>query len=626
MKARGLRRKAAAARAAAARSPTGVAPELHRAYEARQDRILRRRIAIGIAIFLLGFAASDVIEGADHPDRLVVLWGSYALEAALCALALAALRAFPRPPAARTIVTVLFSALVALACASNAVASSSADTLAVALVCVLTGVAVLATPGLLGQAVVSAAALGSFLVAAPSLESADGILPPALGVAVGVFVGLLAAYFVERSTRQSFLQTLVAREEAEVSRALLRAGETLNANLRDPDVLERVARLAVEEMGCDWGATLVREGEGGCFALAAQSGLDGEGSRVLSPIRVGTGIEARLERGEVLELDAAQRAALSAALLGGESPTGREIWAPIRAQGGLLGVLAFGFRSPDAVLSGRERRLARGMAQAAAVAYANSRLLHAAEEASRLKTEFVATMSHELRTPLHVILGYLGLLSEGALGPLEAEQRHAIQASEHAGLDLLELVNRVLDLSRLEAGQEPVERTRFRLDELLGELAEELRPIASPGVQLELACALGEREVVSDREKLKTVVRNLIANALKFTERGRVEVEARIWESGVEIAVRDTGIGIAPEHLESIFEMFRQADSSPSRRHGGVGLGLYIVRRLVELLGGEVSVESRSGEGSTFRVALPGALAAPEAPGARPAENARAPA
>ncbi len=286
---------------------------------------------------------------------------------------------------------------------------------------------------------------------------------------------------------------------------------------------------------------------------------------------------------------------------------------PVTGRGGeLLGVLScLAATAPPNLTRWRDRGELVAALSAAAIerALLVERLTRHREdlrEAHRLKSDFIATMSHELRTPLNVVMGYADLLADEAFGTLGAEQRGVLDRIQVSARELFELVTATLDLNRLEAGETPVQRSGIDLAALLAELAEDTegRPRA-PGVAVEWQLAPMLPPVETDRDKLWTVLRNLVHNALKFTERGQVTVTVDAHPDAIVFTVIDTGIGIADEHLPIIFDMFRQVEAADTRRFGGVGLGLYVVRRLLEELGGDVAVESRVGEGSSFRVRLP---------------------
>jgi signal transduction histidine kinase len=228
------------------------------------------------------------------------------------------------------------------------------------------------------------------------------------------------------------------------------------------------------------------------------------------------------------------------------------------------------------------------------------------ERASNLRSEFVATMSHELRTPLNIILGYVDLLLEHAFGTLAPEQTDALRRMEKSARELLELINATLDLSRLEAGRMTLEVRETHVPDLIHEIDVETRPLQEkPGFNFVCHVPPSLPPLHADPLKLKVVLKNLVVNALKFTDQGSVMIDVYCREGGVEFCVADTGIGMAPEALPIIFEPFRQADGFKTRRRGGVGLGLYIVRRLVDMMGGSISVDSELGRGSIFRVWVP---------------------
>ena len=234
------------------------------------------------------------------------------------------------------------------------------------------------------------------------------------------------------------------------------------------------------------------------------------------------------------------------------------------------------------------------------------RLYTEAQGANRLKSEFIATMSHELRTPLNIIMGYTDLLLCGEFGTLTAEQADTLRTITKRQQQLLELINATLDLGRLEAGKMELELSHVDLPDLLRLLQNETRAeFTNPHVQLIWEVDPDLPPLYTDQAKLKTVLKNLIGNAAKFTERGSITIEAHSRGNAVEVLVRDTGIGIPKDKQAVIFELFRQGDASSTRRFGGVGIGLYIVRRWLDMMGGEISVESTAGHGSTFHVSLP---------------------
>jgi PAS domain S-box-containing protein len=232
-------------------------------------------------------------------------------------------------------------------------------------------------------------------------------------------------------------------------------------------------------------------------------------------------------------------------------------------------------------------------------------LLNRLRESNRLQTEFVANMSHELRTPLNVIIGYADLLADEPILPPRSDARAFLDRIGSAARALHRLVESVLEYARLDRGRTALIPTRFSADFLLLELQALCNDVRSSfEVTLHVSGA-PDLELSTDYDRLYSVLSNLLLNAFKFTPRGEVHLIARRSGHYADFYVRDTGIGIAPDEVARVFEAFRQIDGSPTRNFGGVGLGLAIVRRNVELLGGTVQVESRVGGGSTFRVRIP---------------------
>jgi signal transduction histidine kinase len=291
---------------------------------------------------------------------------------------------------------------------------------------------------------------------------------------------------------------------------------------------------------------------------------------------------------------------------------------PIKAKEKVIGVLHLANKarrhfSPD------ELKLIESIAQEIGVAAENARLFEQVnqktaelgqmneelQEANRAKDEFLSVMSHELRTPLNVITGYAEVLSQGILGEIQREQLHAVKTISYQSKELLRMINEILQVGSIEAGKVTARCEEVNISEFLIDVQSGYEILAKKEIPLYWNIPSTLPIVHTDREKLKHVLQNLINNAIKFTDHGSVAVSVRYSAEAMEFQVKDTGIGIPKELLPSIFQMFRQLDSSSTRSYGGSGVGLYIVKKFVELLNGTIEADSVLGEGSTFTVMLP---------------------
>ena len=234
-------------------------------------------------------------------------------------------------------------------------------------------------------------------------------------------------------------------------------------------------------------------------------------------------------------------------------------------------------------------------------------------QAVELRTRLLSEMGHEVRTPLHSIAAIARFLLDRLDGPLTDEQEKQVRIIAEAADTLTAYVNDLLDLARTDAGRAPLHVTRVNLDAVLKALRRILAPLVPPAITLRFDVEAGLPSIETDEPKVSQILRNLLANAIKFTGEGTIWVRARrAGTDGVAIEVADTGVGIAPEHQELVFQEFAQVDGSIAPRMRGSGLGLPLARRLAELLGGSLTVSSRLGWGSTFRLELP--IARPSTP------------
>lgn len=414
------------------------------------------------------------------------------------------------------------------------------------------------------------------------------------------FLSIFGALLIDRYRLSAFVEREQARLLARDRELLLDVGRELIAAPNISSLVERVVCLARPLLACDRVDLQLYEAERGVLRVEAVAGGSEDGAgRMGLEFAPSPEFVAALDEGRVISLpgDARIRELELVLKVGGAR---HMLVAPMLHEGGLLGLLNF-TRESGPPFTDEQRELVHGIANETGIALSNARLVEDLQRANRVKSEFVSMMSHELRTPLHVILGYTEMLDDSVASTEEVVGKVRFAASE-----LLDLVEATLDLDRLESGRDEPEFRRIRIGDLLQELEDELGAIPRTGtVDLSWHVEAGDSMLSTDRRKLKIILTNLIMNALKFTAEGSVQVSSRRIADRYEVSVRDTGDGIAPADLSRVFDMFEQVPAETELPREGVGLGLYIARRLSEQLGATIDVESVVGQGSLFRLRVP---------------------
>jgi signal transduction histidine kinase/putative methionine-R-sulfoxide reductase with GAF domain len=401
-------------------------------------------------------------------------------------------------------------------------------------------------------------------------------------------------------------------------RALREVGQAVGSTLDLDAVLNAIVDRAAELAGTGGASIWEYDELTEVFHLRATNVLDSQIAEILraSGIRRGEGAlgRAAVSRAPVQIVDVSAEGAyegpLRDALL--RSGGGSVLTIPLLHEDRILGGLtvsrrAIGEFPPDMV------SLLTAFAAQSSIALQNARLFrelqaksHELEVASRHKSQFLANMSHELRTPLNAILGYSELIVDGIYGEVPERMREVLERVDASGRHLLGLINDVLDLSKIEAGQLVLALAEYSMKEIVETVIASLDALAiEKGLTLAVELAPDLPTGRGDQRRLLQVLLNLVGNAIKFTEEGGIGVQVGVTGPAFEVSVRDTGPGIAPADQERIFEEFQQADTSTTRPKGGTGLGLAIARRIVALHGGRLWVESVLGEGATFRFSVP---------------------
>jgi signal transduction histidine kinase len=289
-----------------------------------------------------------------------------------------------------------------------------------------------------------------------------------------------------------------------------------------------------------------------------------------------------------------------------EFEVGPALFAPLVAHDHMLGALTVARRRGAAPFSTREERRIAAIADYAALALWKAHLTDEARSASKVKGEFIATMSHELRTPLTALLGYEELFAEHIFGPLTDQQEAAVDRMRTSTQHLQAIIDEVLTFSRLEAGEERARVRDVSMRDIFHGVLAVLEPLAhAKRIALSTSPPEEPRTIRTDPDMVRRILVNLGGNAVKFTERGSVTLTAAREGNWLVFAVADTGIGIAKEDIARLFQPFTQLETGFTRRFGGTGLGLFVSRRLADLLGGDIGVASAPGSGSTFTLRIP---------------------
>jgi signal transduction histidine kinase len=423
-----------------------------------------------------------------------------------------------------------------------------------------------------------------------------------------------------RLVQELQVRTQDLARSVEQLQALGAVGQAVSSTLDLPTVLTTIVSRAVQLAGAAGGVIYEYDEPTQEFRLQATHRLEEELVAVLrsAPIQRGQGAtgQAALRREPVqlpdINDEQAYRAPRIRAVLLGLGY--RSVLAvPLLSEQRILGVLTV-WRQAVGQYPAEVVDLLKTLAAQSAIAIQNARLFselgekgRELEAASRHKSEFLANMSHELRTPLNAIIGFSEVLGERMFGELNDKQAEYIQDILSSGRHLLALINDILDLSKIEAGRMELELSRFDLSAAISGAVILVRERATRhGLTLDVSVDDRIGPFAGDERKIRQVLLNLLSNAVKFTpEGGRVVVRAAPANGSVEISVTDTGIGIAPEDQEAIFQEFRQVGTDYARKREGTGLGLALARRFVDLHGGRIWVKSRLGEGSTFTFTLP---------------------
>src|SRR5262245_8514107 len=461
-----------------------------------------------------------------------------------------------------------------------------------------------------------------------------GHLARDLNVMRGSIKGLVGELRESKEKLEEYSRTLEQRVEERTGeltdalkelRALGEVGRAVSSTLELPTVLTSIVSHAVELGGTDAGAIYEYDEAEKEFHLRASHRMEEQLAQALrlNPIHFGSGTVGRaaatgapIQVADILEEheSSATRTRTILQELGYRSL----LAIPLLREDRVMGCLSV-YRREAGSFSAEIVNLLQTFATQSVLAIQNAKLFREVEdksrqlaEANRHKSEFLANMSHELRTPLNAIIGYSELIEEEAQDLGQRNFIPDLQKIQGAGKHLMTLINNILDLSKIESGKMDLFLEVFDIRPMLEEIVTTIKPLVDKNSNtLHLRCSADVGAMTADLTKVRQTLFNLISNACKFTERGTITLEvARERNGGAEwlrFCVSDTGIGISPEQIDKLFHAFTQADTSTTRKYGGTGLGLAISQKFCQLMGGQISVSSSPGQGSTFTIRIPAA-------------------
>jgi signal transduction histidine kinase len=395
----------------------------------------------------------------------------------------------------------------------------------------------------------------------------------------------------------------IALETADESEPLRVLARQMAGVVDTPELLGILCKAAAAQCGGNGAAVLKATATEGELVAATGPLSSAQGRRFALP---GSLAREVLRTRDVVAVADFSAAARPLTRVVPDLQVGPMLLAPLIAHDTILGVLIVTRDRDGAAFSPRETHRLRVIADHAALALWKAELLEQAQAADRAKSRFLATVSHELRTPLTALAGYEELLADQVIGPLSENQIDVLERMRAVTQHLSVVIEEVLAFSSLEDGREVVRPTEFLAADLMHAAAAVIEPLAR---QKHLAFSFRVPDepirMSSDIDKIRQILVNLAGNAVKFTDQGGVTMDLERGDGIVRFIVRDSGIGIAPHDLARLFRPFAQVDTGLTRRHGGTGLGLYISRRLAELVGGRIDVKSELGKGSEFTLVLP---------------------